>query len=46
MEYQLGRFDSALRLLDGVDREKLASFDDPRERLTHSFRSWILSLSA
>jgi DNA-binding CsgD family transcriptional regulator len=43
MEYQLGRFEAALRLLDGVDPEKLAGFDDPRERLTHSYRSWVLS---
>jgi DNA-binding CsgD family transcriptional regulator len=43
MEYQLSRFDLALRLLDGVDPERLAGFDDPRERLTHSYRSWVLS---
>jgi DNA-binding CsgD family transcriptional regulator len=43
MEYQLGRFESSLRLLQGVDPERLAGFDDPRERLTHSYRSWLLS---
>jgi DNA-binding CsgD family transcriptional regulator len=43
MEYQLGRFEPALRLLQGVDPERLAGFDDPRERLTHSYRSWLLS---
>jgi DNA-binding CsgD family transcriptional regulator len=43
MEYQLGRFELALRLLDGVDPERLAGFDDPRERLAHSYRSWVLS---
>ena len=43
MEYQLGRFELSLRLLDGVDPEQLAGFDDPRERLTHSYRSWLLS---
>jgi DNA-binding CsgD family transcriptional regulator len=43
MEYQLGRFESALRLLGGVDPERLAGFDDPRERLAHSYRSWVLS---
>jgi len=43
MEYQLGRFERALRLLDSVDRQQLASIDDPRERLTHSYRSWLLS---
>jgi DNA-binding CsgD family transcriptional regulator len=43
MEYQLGRFELSLRLLDDVDPEQLASFDDPRERLTHSYRSWLLS---
>ena len=43
MEYQLGRFELALRLLGGVDPERLAGFDDPRERLTHSYRSWLLS---
>jgi DNA-binding CsgD family transcriptional regulator/tetratricopeptide (TPR) repeat protein len=43
MEYQLSRFEPALRLLDGVDTAELAGFDDPRERLTHSYRSWILS---
>jgi len=43
MEYQLGRFESALRLLGGVDSERLAGFDDPRERLAHSYRSWVLS---
>lgn len=43
MEYQLSRFGPALQLLDGMDTGKLAGFDDPRERLTHSYRSWILS---
>jgi DNA-binding CsgD family transcriptional regulator/tetratricopeptide (TPR) repeat protein len=43
MEYQLGRFEPALRLLGGLDPERLAGFDDPRERLTHSYRSWVLS---
>ena len=26
-----------------MNPERLASFDDPRERLTHSYRSWLLS---
>jgi DNA-binding CsgD family transcriptional regulator len=43
MEYQLGRFEPSLRLLDGVDPQQLAGFDDPRERLAHSYRSWVLS---
>src|SRR5580700_2803730 len=43
MEYQLGRFELSLRLLDGVDSQRLAGFDDPRERLTHSYRSWLLA---
>jgi DNA-binding CsgD family transcriptional regulator len=43
MEYQLGRFELSLRLLQSVDPERLAGFDDPRERLTHSYRSWLLS---
>ena len=43
MEYQLSRFEPSLRLLQGVDPERLAGFDDPRERLTHSYRSWLLS---
>jgi DNA-binding CsgD family transcriptional regulator len=43
MEYQLSRFEPALRLLHGMDTDRLAGFDDPRERLTHSYRSWILS---
>ncbi|HET9889467.1 MAG TPA: LuxR C-terminal-related transcriptional regulator [Mycobacterium sp.] len=43
MEYQLGRFERALRLLGSVDRKQLAGIDDPRERLTHSYRSWLLS---
>jgi DNA-binding CsgD family transcriptional regulator len=43
MEYQLGRFESALRLLDDVDPGQLAGFDDPRQRLTHSYRSWVLA---
>jgi DNA-binding CsgD family transcriptional regulator len=43
MEYQLGRFEPALRLLQDVDPERLAGFDDPRERLTRSYRSWLLS---
>jgi DNA-binding CsgD family transcriptional regulator len=43
MEYQLGRFEPSLRLLAGVDPGQLAGFDDPRERLTHSYRSWLLS---
>jgi DNA-binding CsgD family transcriptional regulator len=43
MEYQRGRFELALRLLQGIDPEALAGFDDPRERLTHSYRSWLLS---
>jgi DNA-binding CsgD family transcriptional regulator len=43
MEYQLGRFEPALQLLQGVNPERLAGFDDPRERLTHSYRPWLLS---
>ena len=43
MEYQLGHFGLSLRLVDGVDPQQLAGFDDPRERLTHSYRSWLLS---
>jgi DNA-binding CsgD family transcriptional regulator len=43
MEYQLGRFELSLQLLQDVDAEVLAGFDDPRERLTHSYRSWLLS---
>jgi DNA-binding CsgD family transcriptional regulator len=43
MEYQLGRFEPSLRLLDGLDPGRLAGFDDPRERLAHSYRSWVLS---
>jgi DNA-binding CsgD family transcriptional regulator len=43
MEYQRGRFELSLQLLGGVDPERLAGFDDPRERLTHSYRSWVLS---
>ncbi len=43
MEYQLGRFEPSLELLAGVDPGQLAGFDDPRERLTHSYRSWLLS---
>jgi DNA-binding CsgD family transcriptional regulator len=43
MEYQLGRFEPSLRLLDGMDPGRLAGFDDPRERLTHSYRSWVLA---
>jgi ATP/maltotriose-dependent transcriptional regulator MalT len=43
MEYQLGHFELSLRLVDGVDPQQLAGFDDPRERLTHSYRSWLLS---
>jgi DNA-binding CsgD family transcriptional regulator/tetratricopeptide (TPR) repeat protein len=43
MEYQLGHFDAGLRLLANVDPGQLAAFDDPRERLMHSYRSWLLS---
>jgi DNA-binding CsgD family transcriptional regulator/tetratricopeptide (TPR) repeat protein len=43
MEYQLGRFELALQLVQDVNPEQLAGFDDPRERLTHSYRSWLLS---
>ena len=43
MEYQLGRFEPSLGLLRSVEPEVLAGFDDPRERLTHSYRSWLLS---
>jgi DNA-binding CsgD family transcriptional regulator/tetratricopeptide (TPR) repeat protein len=43
MEYQLGRYEPSLRLLQGVNRERLAGFDDPRERLAHSYRSWLLA---
>ncbi|HEY2441705.1 MAG TPA: LuxR C-terminal-related transcriptional regulator, partial [Streptosporangiaceae bacterium] len=43
MEYQIGRFDLSLRLLQDVDPQRLAGFDDPRERLTHSYRSWLLA---
>jgi DNA-binding CsgD family transcriptional regulator len=43
MEYQLGRFELALGLLQGMDPVRLAGFDDPRERLTQSYRSWVLS---
>ena len=43
MEYQLGRFEPALRRLQSVEPDRLAGFDDPRERLTHSYRCWLLS---
>jgi DNA-binding CsgD family transcriptional regulator/tetratricopeptide (TPR) repeat protein len=43
MEYQLGHFDAGLRLLADVDSGQLAAFDDPRERLMRSYRSWLLS---
>jgi DNA-binding CsgD family transcriptional regulator/tetratricopeptide (TPR) repeat protein len=43
MEYQLGHFDAGLRLLADVDSGQLAVFDDPRERLMRSYRSWLLS---
>src|SRR5580698_10235820 len=43
MKYQLGHFDAGLRLLADVDPGQLASFDDPRERLMRSYRSWLLS---
>jgi len=43
MEYQLGHLELSLRLLQDVNPEQLAGFDDPRERLTHSYRSWLLS---
>ena len=43
MEYQLGHFEAGLRLLAEVDSEQLAAFDDPRERLMRSYRSWLLS---
>ena len=43
MQYQLGHFDAGLRLLAGVDAAQLATFDDPRERLMRSYRSWLLS---
>jgi DNA-binding CsgD family transcriptional regulator len=43
MEYQLSRFEPALRVLDDLDTERLAGFDDPRERLTRSYRSWVLA---
>jgi DNA-binding CsgD family transcriptional regulator len=43
MEYQSGRYELSLRLLDGVDPDELASFDDPWERLAHSYRSWLLA---
>ena len=43
MEYQLGLFELSIQLLQGVNPERLAGFDDPRERLTHSYRSWLLS---
>ena len=43
MEYQLGHFEAGLRLLAEVDSGQLAAFDDPRERLMRSYRSWLLS---
>ena len=42
LEYQEGRFGHALAEVEDLERQRTSSLDDPRERLTHNFRSWLL----
>jgi DNA-binding CsgD family transcriptional regulator len=42
IEYQSSRFHQSLRLLDDIQRRRTVGLDDPRERLAHNYRSWIL----
>lgn len=40
--YQTSQFDRSLVLLDDIQRRRIVGVDDPRERLAHNYRSWIL----
>jgi DNA-binding CsgD family transcriptional regulator/tetratricopeptide (TPR) repeat protein len=40
--YQTGHFDRSLVLIDDIQRRRIVGVDDPRERLAHNYRSWIL----
>jgi DNA-binding CsgD family transcriptional regulator len=43
VHYQLYGFDRGLEILQTAERRGLDSEDDPRERLAHNFRSWLLA---
>ena len=40
--YQTSQFGRSLVLLDDIQRRRIVGVDDPRERLAHNYRSWIL----
>jgi DNA-binding CsgD family transcriptional regulator len=42
IEYQSSRFHHSLTALDNIQRRRTIGVDDPRERLAHNYRSWIL----
>ena len=43
VHYQMSDFGRALELLAAAERRGLDSHDDPRKRLAHNFRAWILA---
>ena len=43
VHYQMSDFGRALEILTAAERHGLGSKDDPRKRLAHNFRAWILA---
>lgn len=43
VEYQLGRFEQSLEVLDNAERHLTAGTEDARERLGQHFRCWVLA---
>jgi DNA-binding CsgD family transcriptional regulator len=43
VHYQLCDFEGGLEILQTAERRGLDGEDDPRERLAHNFRSWLLA---
>jgi len=43
VHYQMSDFGRALELVTAAERRGLDSHDDPRKRLAHNFRAWILA---
>jgi DNA-binding CsgD family transcriptional regulator len=41
--YQMSDFGRALEMVGAAERRGCASHDDPRKRLAHNFRAWILA---
>jgi DNA-binding CsgD family transcriptional regulator len=43
VHYQMSDFGRALKILGAAERRGFDSHDDPRKRLAHNFRAWILA---